>query len=230
MCVIYYAGIVGARLSGRYLGPATVETLQTTILAAASTQSMSSDELVLRGKLPARTPPLCNPYLEVWLTHRQHHVERLAQITRALLSRDPELIETLKANRTLHTHQFAYAIPTHKALSTIGRYGPIVEIGAGTGYWAWMLRQATIDVVAYDLHPPCAASDQNRFHMHCRCWTDVLAGDESALDHHPQRTLFLCWPPAGDPMAFRALNRYVGQNFNLRRRRAAAKRCRWLHR
>jgi hypothetical protein len=36
------------------------------------------------------------------------------------------------------------------ALAAIARYAPIVEMGAGTGYWARCLRERGIDAVAYD--------------------------------------------------------------------------------
>lgn len=31
---------------------------------------------------------------------------------------------------------------------------PVVEMGAGTGYWAALLQQRGVDVVALDRHPP----------------------------------------------------------------------------
>src|SRR4051794_21992422 len=48
---------------------------------------------------------------------------------------------------------FAWAVPSDEAIEEIARHGPIVEIGAGTGYWAWLLAQAGADVLAYDRAP-----------------------------------------------------------------------------
>lgn len=36
--------------------------------------------------------------------------------------------------------KYSYAIPNHDALSIIKKYGPIVEIGSGSGYWAHLLK------------------------------------------------------------------------------------------
>lgn len=82
----------------------------------------------------------------------------------------------------------------------------VVEIGAGSGYWAWQLRQAGVDVVAYDPHPP---GPENKFNQH-RLYTDVLVGDDSAAANHPDRALMLCWPSYEDPFAKQALHAYQG--------------------
>jgi len=50
-------------------------------------------------------------------------------------------------------HLYAYAIPTHAALERISWYSPVLEIGAGTGYWASLLSKIGCDVIAYDRDP-----------------------------------------------------------------------------
>ena len=83
---------------------------------------------------------------------------------------------------------------------------PLVEIGAGSGYWAWQLAQGGTDVVAYDPHP---VSPGNRY---CTSgpYFPVRQGDESAVAHHPDRVLMMVWPPKGSPYAANALARYTG--------------------
>jgi SAM-dependent methyltransferase len=46
---------------------------------------------------------------------------------------------------------FAHVIPTHAAIAEIAACGPILEVGAGSGYWARLTRQAGAEVVAVDL-------------------------------------------------------------------------------
>src|ERR1700674_2056565 len=75
--------------------------------------------------------------------------------------------------------RYAFAIPTEQALATIARYAPIVELGAGTGYWAFLLRRRGVNCVAYDLAPPDAAASPNRFRPFT--WTRVDRGDVDAL-------------------------------------------------
>lgn len=165
---------------------------------------------------PIQPPPaaqLSNPYLDLWYAQKQDREARQLELSRALLAGDEARLRTLKASRVEYTHRFGYAVPTAEALETLSQFSPLVEIGAGVGYWAWMLRQGGTDIVAYDLRPPTVDSDENRFHARSLCWTNVLTGNESALDQHPDRTLFLCWPPRGDPMAYRILRRYRGEIF-----------------
>ena len=90
--------------------------------------------------------------------------------------------------------RYAWAIPSERALAAIARYGPIVEIAAGTGYWARLLRERGVDIIAYDKTPP-DGSDRNRYHRGAICWTEVRRGGITAIDAHPDRSLLLCWPP-----------------------------------
>jgi hypothetical protein len=81
----------------------------------------------------------------------------------------------------------------------------VVEPGAGTGYWAWQMEQAGIDVVAYEPNEPGAGNGFAR-----RAWATVLADDHSAPRHHPDRALFLCWPSYAEPWAAQSLACYSG--------------------
>lgn len=80
----------------------------------------------------------------------------------------------------------------------------VVEPGAGSGYWAWQLRQADVDIIAYDPAGP----DDNWYA--CQEWTPVQRGDHTAVTAHPDRALFLCWPSNGEPWAAEALEAYEG--------------------
>lgn len=82
----------------------------------------------------------------------------------------------------------------------------VVEIGAGTGYWAWQLEQAGIDVAAYDPHP---VGEDN---SHCKAgpYTTVLRDDATAVKHHQDRALMMVWPPYGGNHARHALSVYTG--------------------
>lgn len=81
----------------------------------------------------------------------------------------------------------------------------VVEVGAGTGYWAWQMRQAGIDVIAYEPNEPKPGNTFVR-----REWTEVLRGDQFAAKAHPDRALFLCWPSYNEPWAAEALAAYSG--------------------
>jgi hypothetical protein len=86
---------------------------------------------------------------------------------------------------------YAWAVPNEDALKVIAYHSPrgVVEIGAGGGYWAMLLRERGVDVVAYDPDP--IGTDE--WHSG-RQWSEVRKGDHTAVVDHPDRTLLLCWP------------------------------------
>lgn len=103
--------------------------------------------------------------------------------------------------RRLIVPWFAWATPTEDALAAIGATGEVVEIGAGGGYWAGMLRARGVTVHAYDTAP-----HDNVQVTHG--WSPVERGGTKMAARHPQATLFLCWPPYNKDMAGSAVDRY----------------------
>lgn len=90
-------------------------------------------------------------------------------------------------------HAFASAVPSDEALGAIAQLGvPVVELGAGTGYWGALLAARGVDVVLYDREPPSARAGNNNF-FH-RAFARVRRGDERAAAAHPERALLLVWP------------------------------------
>jgi hypothetical protein len=123
-----------------------------------------------------------------------------------------QLLDLSERRREL-VELFAWAVPTDEALEAIARYAPLVECGAGTGYWTALLQARGVDVVAYDLAPPGTAAS-NRDHRSRRTpWAAVRHGSAvSAVRRHPHRTLVLCWPPYDDDAAsYEPLRAYRGE-------------------
>ena len=90
--------------------------------------------------------------------------------------------------------RYSYVFPDNGSLSALSDIGPIVEMGAGTGYWAYRLQAIGVDVIAFDSSPP-DGDRANRYHVNTSTWTEVIAGDHTILTRYPNRALFLCWPP-----------------------------------
>ena len=112
----------------------------------------------------------------------------------------PGLVQALDlpARRRELVGRFAWAIPGPAALATIAAAGPVVEVGAGTGYWAGLLRDRGADVVATDP----AVGGGTAYHPAGPLWTDVEPVDGvAAVRRHQDRTLLLCWPPPEDDAA-----------------------------
>jgi hypothetical protein len=108
---------------------------------------------------------------------------------------------------------FSWAIPTEQALAALAKHAPVVECGAGLGYWSALLRARGIDAVAYDLSPP-GGEAKNEYHARERQpWIEVQpASSVAAARRHRERALFLCWPPYDDDASsYAALRAYRGE-------------------
>jgi len=124
----------------------------------------------------------------------------------------------LPARRRELAAVFSWAIPDSPALGVLARHGPLVECGAGTGYWAALLHAGGADVLATDITRPGPRwagpeiDEPAKFHGGHRPWTDLHPVDAvAAVRAHPGRTLFLCWPPFDDDDAsYSALRGYGG--------------------
>jgi hypothetical protein len=114
---------------------------------------------------------------------------------------DREPLDAYKRRRELCA-AFSFAIPTDEALDAIAALGPVVEIGAGTGYWAKLLRWRGVDVAAYDL-----LGEDHRHWFPEGCVADVLKGGVEKVIDHADRTLLLVWPPMSS-MATEAIRAY----------------------
>lgn len=87
-------------------------------------------------------------------------------------------------------HAYAHAIPTPEALKVLARLSPLVEVGAGGGYWARLLTDLGVDIIATDAEPPTSNSWTSK-----SPWTNVKIGDAVEVARfYPDRTLFSCWP------------------------------------
>lgn len=83
----------------------------------------------------------------------------------------------------------------------------VVELGAGRGYWAHMLRQHGVTVHAYD---PCVPGDNNFYFTTAGTFTEVERADHRVVKEHSSDVLFLSWPSYDDTWAYEALRDYRG--------------------
>ena len=95
---------------------------------------------------------------------------------------------------------YSWGVPNDAALSCIARIAGatgVVEVGAGTGYWAAALHGRGVDVRAYDAAPVDCATAHNGHHVLASTspppFAAVLRQDaRNAADAHPRRSLLLC--------------------------------------
>ena len=91
----------------------------------------------------------------------------------------------------------SHAVPSAQLLKALAKLGPMVEVGAGSGYWSAMLHERGVDAIAYDLDPPDASTLANAFAF--RPFATVRRADGASLfAADPQlareRTLIMVWP------------------------------------
>ena len=115
---------------------------------------------------------------------------------------------------------YAWAITHEHAIKIICEQGPITEIGAGGGYWAYRIQEAGGDIQALDAKIPVSErtdipelarkpfsgmaweSERRRFWMPIeKCSTGATAPED--------RALMLCWPNC-TPMAYNCIKHYKG--------------------
>lgn len=142
-----------------------------------------------------------NPYLrEISDILKALKTKKVSNFSVALSEYRPELIA-----------KYAFSIPVIEILEIIAGYSPLVEIGAGTGYWAMCLAEVGAEIEAFDLQPP---DDNSLYEWHDTnywfgdTWFTVAEGDESVGALYPERSLFLSLPMPESPMAYNALTRY----------------------
>jgi hypothetical protein len=197
------------------------EPLDTTTVLADLTEFWANPEPGILGRIPSRKiagsdwdqqvpEGTENPY---WEIVRQIPLEdglsfgpSRPEPSSFVVTGQPPVARAL-VNRNALCGTFSWSIPSPGDMTwmrqILGGRG-VVEAGAGSGYWAWQMRQAGIDAVAYE---PADPADNKYVH---REWTALLRDGHQAPQHHPDRALFLCWPSYDEPWAAHALSCYSG--------------------
>ena len=163
-----------------------------TIKRAVRPKSDDADSMRANG---VSERPIANPYLDEF---------------RGLFGKDnPDFAEVASLYPDRHRRRndlcakYAWAIPNEAALREIARHGPIIEIGAGGGYWARLLRQMGVAILPFD-------NRSSHQEVSAKQWVSVKRGDDRQAALHSDHSLFLCWPPYDTDMAERAIRQYCG--------------------
>ncbi|TDH73203.1 uncharacterized protein CCR75_003075 [Bremia lactucae] len=93
--------------------------------------------------------PTSNPYLDFHRKFVREHPGNLSAVFDPKLS-DESRSEMYAALDISLAMKYSWAIPDERALQIIKSFGPIVEMGAGNGYWARLLQLRDVDIIAYD--------------------------------------------------------------------------------
>lgn len=104
--------------------------------------------------------------------------------------------------------EYSYAIPSYEIIGAIRTIAGdhIVELGAGTGYWAKFLSQYGLDVLAFD------TKDTRSSYCNDVYYYKVNEAGHEALSWNSDRSLLLCWPPYRETFAYDCLRAYQGNS------------------
>jgi hypothetical protein len=132
-----------------------------------------------------------------------------------------ERVEEMLAKHDLRAQcilRFGFAILTTEVVEVLRHFSPILEVGAGSGYWAYELQKAGIDCLAtdpgtgkYGNFLRLTRSKLNEPMHWTKWWTNVekLTAAE-AIKKYPERNLLMVWPDYDEPWPAEALKVYRG--------------------
>ena len=105
--------------------------------------------------------------------------------------------------------RFGFSILTKEAIDQLQKYAPFIEVGAGTGYWAYEMKKRDIDIIATDLK-----NMKNNKYKFQKEWTPIKCMTASqAIRKYPNRTLLMVWPCYSKSWGYKALKGYKGNTF-----------------
>lgn len=117
-----------------------------------------------------------------------------------------EIIDEMLSLREYFIGKYACAIPDDYSIGLLATFSPLIEIGAGLGYWASLIQELGGTILPYDNLENILIHRVNQPY-----YTEVYNGEPEILkDVGPEYNLFLCYPPPSD-MAYRALSYFKGE-------------------
>lgn len=149
-----------------------------------------------------------NPYWDLVAPFVSEHEGR-----RMVNGGNPEGSARMAYAQMLLQATYSYAIPSPETIEWVSAFSaglPIVELGAGRGYWAAQMARAGSKVDAYDSEPPDKIDNMSfaRVAGQADVWHSVgdLDDFKQSMAGRSDHVLFLCWPPGwGNTMASEAL-------------------------
>ena len=112
-------------------------------------------------------------------------------------------------DRDFFVHTFSFPVLTNHAIKEISKYAPILEVGAGSGYWAYEFKRRGIDYIASDKSSP----KRNGYFPNIYWIKPKVLTARRAIRKYPNRTLLISWPCHMNPWAYNALKEYNGDIF-----------------
>lgn len=123
------------------------------------------------------------------------------------------MLDFISFRRTWTTN-YSWTVSDPETLDFVRSHCPgrVLDPLAGTGWWAHLLRQGGVEVLASDACPPTRDSAENLFHPHVDPHIEVTELDavEAMVFSDSEDTLLLSWPPPTS-IAVKALSQFRGR-------------------
>ncbi len=114
--------------------------------------------------------------------------------------------------RNDYVRRYAWTITAPETVAFVVEHSgsAVVDPMAGSGWWAYLLGEAGVDVAASDLYLP--GTDDNHWHRDVEPWVPITAldGVEAVRQHGAGRSLLLAWPPYDSPAGADILDAFQG--------------------
>jgi hypothetical protein len=133
---------------------------------------------------------------EDWRKQMSRHLAKItAGEPSTFIEHNSNLQMALFAVRDEYVARFGFAIPCAELLDALAQHGPIVEIGAGSGYMTRLMRLRGIDVIGTDIDIHTEDSHGHGFIVGEHDPHQIgRASGKQAVRRFPERTVFCSWP------------------------------------
>jgi hypothetical protein len=119
---------------------------------------------------------------------------------------------SIRQKRLELVRKYSWSIPNEEAILEIIKYSPIIECGAGTGYWASLIANMGGNIVAYDAYPIHLGANK---YGHTNQYYEVREGSNEKLCEYINHTLMLSWCPYDNDMGYDHISSYSGRSLIL---------------
>ena len=97
--------------------------------------------------------------------------------------------------RHLFVSVYSFAVPNNDVIKEIVKHSPLVEVGAGAGYWAYLITKFGGEICATDSYEWERGKAVSPIFTYRKMWYDIerLSAEET-IAVHPTKTPLLVWP------------------------------------
>jgi hypothetical protein len=117
-----------------------------------------------------------------------------------------------RVDRNALCSQYSWTVTDPDTVEFVREHaGPmLIDPLAGSGWWAWLLGQDHVDVLASDENPPNGTSDNNWHRGSAHVQIARMDAVDAVAQANQSRTLLLSWPPYDSDIGARILDAYRG--------------------